>query len=128
MTARVTKGIALPEGTEPVKDRYAQFVLAKDFFASYFRDSHDLWTCVTPNGRLISLAGHPVTEHRDGTITVNGPIVAPVIAPRGFDDSERKRIVQTSSEAHVKMWEQGAPGWAGYLEDGNFIEGLRPVN
>jgi hypothetical protein len=117
-----TKGTRLDDKSEPVADRYAQFVLPKEFFASYFRDSHDVWTCVTPNGRLVNLAAHRVTENRDGTITVSSPISAPKVVGLSFDERERAEIARKGGEKHVKMHEAGAPGWYGYIDAGVFSE------
>jgi hypothetical protein len=33
------------------------------------------WFAITPNGHLGNLAGHTVTEHEDGTITVSPSIL-----------------------------------------------------
>lgn len=54
------------------------------------------WHCVTPNGRLGNLRGHQVTEHDDGTITVQPSIL---VQRPGTDD-----------------------GWHGYLERGVWRE------
>ena len=35
----------------------------------------DHWYCMTPNGHLGRLAGHQVTSHDDGTITVSPSIL-----------------------------------------------------
>lgn len=42
---------------------------------SYYKDERGVWMCVTPNGRLGSLANHEVVEHEDGTITVSPSIL-----------------------------------------------------
>lgn len=40
----------------------------------YWKDEHGKWHGVAPNGLVANLAGHEVTEHDDGTITVTPSI------------------------------------------------------
>jgi hypothetical protein len=40
----------------------------------YFKDGNGHWRGVVPNGLYCNLAGHTVTEHEDGTITVSPSI------------------------------------------------------
>ena len=41
----------------------------------YGKNPEGLWRCVTPNGHWGHLGNHEVTEHDDGTITVNPSIL-----------------------------------------------------
>jgi hypothetical protein len=68
-----------------------------DFEPGAYGKVGDAWLCCTPNGLLrVFNAGHTITEHPDGTITVHPSIL---VAPAG-----------------------GEPGWHGYLEAGVWRE------
>lgn len=41
----------------------------------YGKNREGIWTAMTPNGHLANLSAHTVTEHEDGTITVEPSIL-----------------------------------------------------
>lgn len=55
----------------------------------YAKGPDGAWYACTPNGHLANLAAHSVTEHDDGTITVNPSIL--VSTPRAGDGPEWMR-------------------------------------
>lgn len=59
------QGQRLPDGAEALRAPRG----------SYWKTELGTWHCWTPNGLLGNLAGHHVTEHEDGTVTVSPSIL-----------------------------------------------------
>lgn len=72
---------------------------------SYGRNAAGIWEACSPNGRRGTLEDHKVTEHEDGTITVEPSIlIDPILGGDGADAKPFRR------------------GWHGFLERGIWRE------
>ena len=85
------QGRRLPDGTNWSRDMK---------YGAYWK-LNGVWFCLSPNGHLGMLSQHTVTEHEDGTITVNPSILISASNP--------------SRGVHVELWH-------GFLERGVWRE------
>jgi hypothetical protein len=59
-------------GTRRYPNEQGQLLLAE---GEYGKGADDVWYCRPPGNHMGSLAGHEVTEHEDGTISVSPSIL-----------------------------------------------------